>query len=202
MNLKNSQVSARIAESTKWQQELELLREIALDCGLKEELKWEEACYSLDEANVILLHWFKEYCAILFFKGVLMKDPEHILIQQTENVQSGRQIRFTTTEQVIRMSPQIKEYIAEAIAVEKSGEKVAYKQMQDYEIPDELQEAFASDPAFRNAFESLTPGRQRGYILYFSAAKQSKTRESRIEKSKDLIFDGFGLQDEYTQSKK
>jgi uncharacterized protein YdeI (YjbR/CyaY-like superfamily) len=147
------------------------------------------------------MHAFKEYCALLFLKGVLMKDPENLLIQQTENVQAGRQIRFTSVQEIDKMTPSIKAYIQEAIEVEKAGLKVHYKKTEDYEIPDELQDIFNTNPAFRNAFEALTPGRQRGYILYFSAPKLSKTREARIEKCIDLIFDGLGLRDEYNQSK-
>jgi uncharacterized protein YdeI (YjbR/CyaY-like superfamily) len=197
----NSEVTARIARYDHYQPEIEKLREIVLSCGLSEDYKWEEACYTFGEANILILHGFKEYCALLFVKGVLMKDPNHVLIQQTENVQAGRHMRFTTMEQIIEQESLIKAYIEEAIAVEKSGAKVEYKRTEDYEVPDELRDAFNTDPGFRNSFYALTPGRQRGYLLYFAGAKQAKTREERIEKYKDLIFDGFGMQDEYKNSK-
>jgi uncharacterized protein YdeI (YjbR/CyaY-like superfamily) len=197
----NPEVTARLQRYTEWHVELEKLRAIVLSCGLTEEYKWEEACYTFEDGNVLVLHGFKEYCAILFFKGVLMKDPEHILIQQTENVQAGRQIRFTSLEEIERLEPVIKQYIEEAIAVEKSGEKIEHKKTEDYYVPDELLDEFARDHGFKHAFEALTPGRQRGYLLYFAGAKQSKTREERIQKWKDAIFDGIGLQDEYKQGK-
>ena len=195
----NPDVTARINESQNWRKEFETLRAILLNCGLTEEFKWEEACYTLEGANIALLHGFKEYCAILFFKGALMKDPQGILIQQTENVQAGRQIRFTSVQQIEKMRPVIEAYIQEAIVVEKSGMKIVHKTTEDYEVPDELKDAFNSNPGFRNAFEALTPGRQRGYLLFFAAPKQSKTREARIQKWMDAIFDGIGLQDEYKQ---
>lgn len=201
MNHKDPEVTSRIGRYTEWQPEMEKLREIVLSCGLTEEYKWEEACYSFEDANIVLMHGFKEYFALLFFKGVLMNDPESILIQQTEHVQSGRQIRFSTMQEVERLEPAIKAYIEEAIRVEKSGAEVEYKKTEDYGVPAELQEAFNDDAGFRNAFYDLTPGRQRGYLLHFAGAKQSKTRTERIEKCKGLIFDGFGLQDEYRQSK-
>jgi uncharacterized protein YdeI (YjbR/CyaY-like superfamily) len=201
MGTKNPEVTTRFGRYESWQPELEKLRDIVLDCGLTEEYKWEEACYSFEDANIALIHGFKEYFALLFFKGALMADPEHILIQQTENVQAGRQIRFTSMAAVEKMDSVLRQYIAEAIRVEKAGLKVEYKKTEDYEVPEELHRAFSEDPGFRNAFYALTPGRQRGYLLYFAGAKQVKTREERIEKYKDLIFDGFGMQDEYNQTK-
>jgi len=198
----NPEVTARIQESKQWQHAFEKLRAIVLSCGLTEELKWEEPCYTFEEANIVLLHGFKEYCALLFFKGALMDDPEGILIQQTENVQAGRQIRFTSVQQIEQMESVIKDYIHEAIAVERKGLKVVYRKTDEYDIPDELQDAFNTNAPFREAFEALTPGRQRGYILFFSAPKQSKTREARIEKWMEAIFDGIGLQDEYKALKR
>ncbi len=197
----NPLVTERIKKMSHWQSEFELLRIILLGCGLTEELKWEEACYTLDDANIVLMHGFKEYFALLFFKGALMKDPAGILVQQTENVQSGRQIRFTSAKDVIRMESLIKECVQEAVAVDKAGLKVEYRKTEEYDVPDELQDAFNTNSGFRDAFERLTPGRQRGYLLYFAAAKQSKTRTERIEKWMGAIFDGIGLQDEYKQSK-
>lgn len=195
------EVTARIEESKRWRREFEKLRAIVLECGLTEELKWQEPCYTFEGANIVLLHGFNDYCALLFFKGALMKDLQGILIQQTENVQAGRQIRFTTLQEIVRMEAVIKQYVQEAVEVEKAGLKIVHRTTEDYEIPDELQDAFNRDPAFRNAFEALTPGRQRGYILHFSAPKLSKTREARIQKWTDAIFDGIGLRDEYIQSK-
>lgn len=192
----NPEVTARIKESQRWRPEFERLRAIILSCGLTEELKWEQPCYTLEGANIVLIHGFNEYCALLFFKGALMKDSENILIQQTENVQAGRQIRFTTMQEIEQQEPIIKQYIREAIAVEKSGAKIRHRTTEEYDVPDELQDAFNSNPAFRNAFEALTPGRQRGYLLYFAGAKQSKTREERIQKWMEAIFDGIGLQDD------
>ena len=198
----NPEVTKRIAELGHWNAEFEALRKILLACGLREELKWEEPCYTLDGANIVLMHGFKEYFALLFFKGALMQDPMGILIQQTENVQSGRQIRFTSMIEMMQKEDVINSYIAEAIAVEKAGLKVEYRKTEDYPFPIELEEAFNSNPGFSEAFSALTPGRQRGYLLYFSSAKQSKTRKERIEKWMDAIFDGIGLQDEYSQTKK
>jgi uncharacterized protein YdeI (YjbR/CyaY-like superfamily) len=200
MNPRTPEVTARIRESKQWKREFEELRAIVLGCELTEALKWEQPCYTFEGSNIVLIHGFKEYCALLFFKGALMRDPHNILIQQTENVQAGRQVRFTNLQEIVRLKPILTAYVQEAIAVEKAGLQVEYKKTGEYEIPDELQDAFDANLAFRNAFEALTPGRQRGYILYFTAPKQSKTRELRIEKCTDLIFDGFGLRDEYNQS--
>lgn len=188
-------------ETGQWQSSYLKLREIARVSDLVEEFKWYKPCYSYEGNNVFLIHGFKDYCALLFMKGVLMPDPANILVQQTENVQAGRQLRFTSVEQIEAMEPTIQEYIQAAIAVEKSGAEVEYRSNDDLEYPEELQMKFDESPEFREAFEALTPGRQKGYILYFTAAKTSQTRESRIDKYTDLIMDGLGIRDEYTQSR-
>ena len=180
---------------TKWQKEFEQLRLIVLDCGLTEELKWGKPCYTLQERNIVLIHGFKEYCALLFFKGALLTDAKNILIQQTENVQAARQVRFTNAAQIAKLAIILKAYIFEAIEVEKSGLKVEVKQTSAYEIPVEFKNKLVEMPALKKAFEKLTPGRQRGYLLHFSSPKQSKTRESRIEKCIPQILDGKGLTD-------
>lgn len=180
---------------TKWQKEFEQLRLIVLDCGLTEELKWGKPCYTLQERNIVLIHGFKEYCALLFFKGALLTDAKNILIQQTENVQAARQVRFTNAVQIAKLAIILKAYIFEAIEVEKSGLKVEVKQTSAYEIPVEFKNKLGEMPALKKAFEKLTPGRQRGYLLHFSSPKQSKTRESRIEKGIPQILDGKGLTD-------
>ena len=171
------------------------MRRIALECGLTEELKWGKPCYTFQNTNIVLIHGFKGYCALLFFKGALLKDAKGILIQQTENVQAARQIRFTNVREIVEMEPVLKAYIREAIEVEKAGLEVKYKRTSDFEIPNEFQKKLDEIPALKDAFEALTPGRQRGYILYFSAAKQSKTRESRVEKCMQQILNGKGLDD-------
>lgn len=180
---------------TKWQDEFEQLRLIVLDFGLTEELKWGKPCYTLQERNIVLIHGFKEYCALLFFKGALMNDANNILIQQTENVQAARQVRFTNAAQIAKLATTLKAYIFEAIEVEKSGLKVEVKQTSAYEIPVEFKNKLVEIPALKKAFEKLTPGRQRGYLLHFSSPKQSKTCESRIEKCIPQILDGKGLTD-------
>ena len=177
----------------KWQQELEQLRMIILDCGLTEELKWGCPCYTFQKKNIVLIHVFKEYCAMLFFKGALLKDPKKILVQQTENVQVARQVRFTHVKEIIRLEPVLKKYIKEAIEVEKSGVKVELKKTNEFRMPEEFAKKLEKTPSLKNAFNELTPGRQRAYLLYFAAAKQSKTRESRIEKSIPQILRGQGL---------
>jgi len=179
-----------------WRVELKLLRALVLDAGLNEELKWGVPCYTLQNNNIVLIHAFKEYCALLFFKGALMKDPKGILIQQTENVQAGRQIRFTNPKEVREMEATIKAYLQEAIAVEKAGLKVEYKKTEEFTVPEEFQTKLNELPALKTAFDALTPGRQRGYLLYFAAPKQSKTRESRIEKYTPKILNGKGFHDE------
>lgn len=198
----NPKVNFNFDQSKKWHQELKLLRTIILDCNLQEELKWGCPCYilSADErksksANIVLIHVFKEYCAILFFKGALMKDPNGILIQQTENVQAARQVRFTHVEEVIELKSALKAYVLEAIEIEKAGLKVELKSATDYNYPAELEQKFNEDADFMAAFKALTPGQQRAYSLYFSAAKQVSTRVDRIEKSLPNILNGKGLND-------
>jgi len=187
---------------SKWKVEQELLRKIISTCSLEEEFKWMHPCYSKNGNNIVLIHAFKDYCALLFFKGVLMKDAKKILIQQTKNVQDRRQMRFTSIAEIKKLETTIKTYIKEAIKLEESGAKIEYKKTQDYEVPDELENKFDEMPQLREAFEELTPGRQRGYLLYFAGAKQSKTREERIEKYIGHILEGMGINDEYRMQKK
>lgn len=191
----NPKVDFYFEKAEKWQEELEKLRLIALDCQLNEELKWGCPCYTLKNSNVVLIHAFKEYCAFLFFKGALLHDEQGILIQQTENVQSGRQIRFNNLGQINELEPILKSYIYEAIEVEKAGLKVELKKTSEYSIPEEFQQKLDEIPALKSAFEALTPGRQRAYLYFFSQPKQSKTRESRIEKFIPKILGGKGLDD-------
>ena len=174
---------------------IEQLRTIVLDCGLTEELKWGNPCYTFQESNIVLIHGFKEYCALLFFKGALLNDANGILIQQTENVQAARQIRFTNVQEIVEMETTLKTYIYEAIEVEKAGLKVKLKKTAEFKIPEEFQNKLDKNPALKTAFEALTPGRQRAYLLYFSQPKQSKTRESRVEKYMQQILNGKGLND-------
>jgi uncharacterized protein YdeI (YjbR/CyaY-like superfamily) len=195
MTKMNPKVDWYFQKAKKWQEELEILRIIALDCQLTEELKWGCPCYMLEQSNIVLIHTFKDYCAFLFFKGALLKDSKGILVQQTKNVQSARQIRFTSAQEILEMQPILKAYIAQAIEVEKSGLEVEFKKTTEFGVPEELQGKFDEIPELKTAFEALTPGRQRGYILHFSAPKQSKTRVSRIEKSMPQIFNGKGLDD-------
>lgn len=185
-------VDRYIERIKKWKDETILLREISLECGLDEDFKWMHPCYTFQGKNIVLIHGFKEYCALLFHKGALLKDTENILVQQTENVQSARQIRFMDKTQINDLKAVIKAYIFEAIEVEKAGLEVKKKKTSEYEIPEELEQEFEYDSNFKTAFYNLTPGRQRGYLLHFSDAKQSKTRTSRIEKAKLKIFDGKG----------
>jgi uncharacterized protein YdeI (YjbR/CyaY-like superfamily) len=182
-------------KAKQWRSELEHLRRIILDCGLSEEVKWGCPCYTLENSNIVLIHVFKEYCAMLFFKGVLMNDPNGILIQQTKAVQVPRQIRFTNVGEIVDMEPILKAYIREAIKVEKSGVKAELKKTEEYAIPEEFQRKLDEIPRLKKAFQALTPGRQRGYLYYFSAPKLSKTRESRVEKTMEQILDGKGLDD-------
>jgi uncharacterized protein YdeI (YjbR/CyaY-like superfamily) len=191
----NPKVDAFVGEPGKWQEAYKTLREIVLGCGLEEDFKWGCPCYTHDGHNVVLIHGFKEYCALLFFKGALMQDPKGILIQQTENVQAGRQIRFTTAAEITKLAKPLKTYIKDAISVEKSGQTIDFKETEEFEMPEELINKMDEVPALRYAFDSLTPGRQRGYILYFAGAKQSATREARIEKYLPKILDGKGLKD-------
>ena len=190
----HSKVDAYIAKS-QWEKELEKLRAIILDCQLNEEFKWGTPCYTYEGNNVVLIHTFKEYCAILFFKGALLSDPESVLIQQTENTQATRQIRFTDVKEVVGMARVLKSYIYEAIEVERAGLKVEYKKTTEFVVAEEFQQQLDTNPALKTAFEALTPGRQRAYLLHFSAPKQSKTRASRVEKCMPQILDGKGLMD-------
>jgi uncharacterized protein YdeI (YjbR/CyaY-like superfamily) len=192
---RNPKVDAILRRASKWRDEFEALRRIVLDCGLTEELKWYQPCYTLGKKNIVLMHGFKEYCALLFFKGVLLKDPKGILIQQTENVQAARQIRFTHVREIVRLRPTLKAYIHEAIDVEKAGKKVKLKKTAEFKIPVEFQNKLNELSNVRKAFEALTPGRQRGYIHHFSQAKQSKTREARVERHLPRILSGKGLDD-------
>lgn len=191
----NPKVDWFFTKATRWQKEFEQLRKIILDCDLVEELKWGQPCYTFEKSNIVLIHGFKEYCAILFFKGALLKDPKHILIQQTENVQAARQIRFTDVQQIVKLERTLKAYIYEAIKVEEAGLKVDLKKTKEYSIPEEFQKRLDKSRALKTAFEALTPGRQRGYILHFSSAKQSQTREARVEKYIKHILNGKGLDD-------
>jgi uncharacterized protein YdeI (YjbR/CyaY-like superfamily) len=191
----NPKVDWFFEKETKWQKEYEKLRTIILDCGLMEELKWGCPCYTYDNTNVVLIHGFKEYCAVLFFKGALLNDPYGILIQQTKNVQSARQVRFTNVREIAKQEKILKAYIYEAIEVERAGLKVKLKKTSDYKVPEEFQKQLDKKTALKKAFEALTPGRQRAYIFYFSQAKQSKTREARVEKYVKKILEGKGLED-------
>jgi len=191
----NSKVDFYFNKAKKWQEEIEKLRTIVLDCGLEEELKWGCPCYTLNKSNIVLIHVFKEYCALLFFKGALLNDTHNILVQQTENVQAARQMRFTSLREIIDLENIIKSTIHEAIDVERSGLKVEMKKAAEFKVADEFQAKLNAIPALKTAFEALTPGRQRGYLLYFSAPKQTKTREARVEKYMPQIMNGKGLDD-------
>lgn len=191
----NPKVDFYFSKAKNWEKELEQLRMIVLDCGLTEELKWGVPCYVFQKSNIVLIHVFKEYCAFLFFKGALLNDPNGILIQQTKNVQAARQIRFTNVREIVKMEPILKAYIYEAIEVEKAGLKVNFKKSTEFIIPEEFQNKLDKLPALKTAFTTLTPGRQRAYILYFSAPKQSTTRKSRVEKYMQQILNGKGLDD-------
>ena len=191
----NPKVDWFFAKDTKWQKEYEKLRTIILACGLIEELKWGCPCYTLENTNIVLIHGFKEYCALLFFKGALLNDPNGILIQQTKNVQSARQIRFTNAREIVKMEKILKAYVFEAIEVERAGLKVKLKKTSEFKIPEEFQKRLDKNTALKKAFDALTPGRQRAYIFYFSQAKQSQTREARIEKYIKQILSGKGLDD-------
>ena len=191
----NPKVDFFFNKAKAWQKEFEKLRTIVLECGLTEELKWGQACYSFENKNVVLIHGFKEYCALLFFKGALLNDSYGILVQQTKNVQVTRQIRFTNLREIVKMKTILKAYIFEAIEVEKAGLKVKLKKTAEFEMPEEFQKKLNKNAELKKAFNTLTPGRQRAYLLYFSAAKQSRTRESRIEKYIKPILNGKGLND-------
>jgi uncharacterized protein YdeI (YjbR/CyaY-like superfamily) len=192
----NPKVDFYFSKDKKWQEEIRKLRTTLLDCGLTEELKWGVPCYTFQKSNIVLIHVFKEYCALLFFKGALLNDAKGILVQQTENVQAARQVRFTSVKEIVKLERSLKAYTYEAIEVEKAGLKVSLKKTKEFNIPEEFQKKLAKTPALKTAFYALTPGRQRGYLLYFSAAKQAKTRESRIEKYLKHILMGKGLNDE------
>jgi uncharacterized protein YdeI (YjbR/CyaY-like superfamily) len=194
MNRKNPKVDAVLRQQKKWQEEFETLRTIVLDCGLTEDLKWYQPCYALEDRNVVLIHGFKEYCALMFFKGALLKDPKRLLATPGQH-QAARQLRFTDVREIVKMKPILKSYIQEAIEVEKAGLRVKLKKTADFKIPDEFQEKLDQLPALTSAFHALTPGRQRGYIFHFSQPKQSKTRAARVEKYIPLILEGKGLND-------
>lgn len=195
----NPKVDNFIEKAKKWQDEMEKLRMIVLDCQLKEELKWGVPCYTYQGSNVVIIHGFKEYCALLFFKGALLSDPDRILIRQSENVQAARQIRFTYSGQIVELEPVLKSYIFEAVEIQKAGLEVQLKKPAEATVPAEFQKSLDEFPELKSAFERLTPGRQRAYLLYFSDPKQSKTRESRIEKSIPNILSGKGLNEEYVR---
>ena len=194
-NPPNPDVDFFFTRAAKWQDELAGLRTILLGCPLKEELKWGVPCYTLDGTNIVLIHAFKDYCALLFFKGALLSDPQGRLVQQTQNVQAARQLRFTSFDEIAAMRAAVKAYVKEVIAVEKAGLKVAFKETADFAMPDEFLAALERTAGLKAAFDALTPGRQRAYLLHFSSAKQAKTREARIEKSMPQIFAGKGLDD-------
>jgi uncharacterized protein YdeI (YjbR/CyaY-like superfamily) len=191
----NPKVDFYFTKAKKWREEFEKLRTIILTCNISEELKWGHPCYTFQKSNVVLIHGFKEYCALLFFKGALLKDPKGILIQQTQNVQAARQIRFTNVSEIIAIQRVIKAYVNEAIELEKAGLKVNFQKTPET-VPDEFQSKLDENPSLKSAFGALTPGRQRAYILYFASAKQSKTRASRVEKCMQQILDGKGLDDD------
>jgi uncharacterized protein YdeI (YjbR/CyaY-like superfamily) len=191
----NPKVDKYLSKAKKWQEEMKKLRMICLGCGLIEELKWGHPCYTFQKSNIVLIHGFKEYCALLFFKGALLKDPKGILIQQTKNVQAARQIRFTNVREIFKLQRILKAYVYEAIEVEKAGLNVTYKKTSEFIIPEEFQNKLDETSALKTAFNALTPGRQRGYIFYFSQPKQSKTRASRVEKCMQQILNGKGLND-------
>lgn len=191
----NPKVDWFFSKATQWQKEYDALRTIVLDCDLTEELKWGQPCYTFEKSNIVLIHGFKDYCALLLFKGVLLKDKKKILVQQTENVQAARQIRFTSVKEIVKMKATLKAYIYEAVEVEEAGLKVDFKKTKEFTMCEEFQQKLDKSRALKKAFESLTPGRQRGYLLHFSSAKQAKTRESRIEKYIPQILEGRGLED-------
>ncbi len=192
----NPKVEAYLSKAKKWQEETKKLRMIILDCQLTEELKWGKPCYTFQKNNIVIIQGFKEYCALMFFKGVLLNDANGILIKMGENTQAGRQIRFTNVREIIEMKTILKDYIYEAIEVEKAGLKVNFKKNAELIFPEEFQNKLDELPALKTAFNALTPGRQRAYNLYFSAPKQSKTRESRVEKCMQQILNGKGLNDQ------
>jgi len=195
MDKRNPKVDFFFHKAKQWREEFEMLRRIVLDCDLTEDLKWGQPCYTFQKSNIVLMHGFKEYCALLFFKGALLKDPKSILIQQTKNVQGPRQIRFTSIREISKLKNTLKAYIREAVEVEKLGLQVKLKSTADFSVADEFQSKLAELPALKAAFAALTPGRQRAYLLYFAQPKQSRTREARVEKSIPKILKGKGLDD-------
>ncbi|HVU96412.1 MAG TPA: DUF1801 domain-containing protein [Puia sp.] len=198
----NPKVDFVFEKDSKWQKEYKLLRSIVLDCGMTEELKWGQPCYMYDNANIVVIHGFKEYCALLFFKGALLNDPEGILIQQTENVQAARQLRFTSAKEITGMKATIKAYLYEAIEVEKAGLKVKLKKTSEFPMPEEFKKKLDKRPALEKAFYALTPGRQRAYLLHFSQPKMARTREARVEKYVPQILKGLGIDDDPAKVKK
>ena len=195
MDNTNPKVDRFIENAQQWQEEFKQLRSIAQDCQLTEEFKWGKPCYTFEGKNIVLIHGFKEYCALLFIKGALLNDPVGILVQQTKNVQAARQMRFTDAEEIAEMTHIVKAYMLEAVEAEKAGLKVELKETAEFDMPEEFESKLAEDPALKTAFEALTPGRQRGYLLYFAAPKQSKTKVARIENCIPQIMDGKGLND-------
>ena len=191
----NPKVDALLSKTKRWQAEFVKLREIALGCGLTEEIKWGNPCYTFEGSNVVLIHGFKDYCALLLFKGSLLRDPDGLLVQQTKNVQAARQIRFTSLQEIIKLKTKIKSYLKNAIEVEKAGLKVDFKKTQEFTVAKEFKSKLDEMPELQKAFQTLTPGRQRAYLLYFSAPKQSKTRTARVEKYVPQIMKGKGLDD-------
>ena len=191
----NPKVDSLFNKAKQWREEFQKLRTIILDRGLTEELKWGKPCYSFQNSNVVLIHGFKEYCALLFMKGALLRDASGILVQQTENVQAARQIRFTHVREIVEREPVLKDFLDEAIEAEKAGLEVNFKKTSEFKVPEEFQNKLDEITALKRAFTALTPGRQRGYLLYFSGAKQSKTREARVEKCLPRILKGKGLDD-------
>jgi len=194
-HITNPKVDFYFNKAKKWGEEFELLRMLILDTGLTEALKWGVPCYMYEKSNIVLIHGFKDYCAVLFFKGALLKDPKGILIQQTKNVQAARQIRFTNVKEIVKVERTLKAYIKEAIAIEKSGVKVEYKKASEFKMAEEFQKHLNKNTTLKKAFYALTPGRQRAYLLHFSSPKLSSTRESRVEKSIPMILKGKGLND-------
>lgn len=191
----NQKAEEFFQKESKWKEEYNKLREIVLECDLKEDFKWMHPCYTVNGKNVVVIHGFKEYCAILFFKGALLKDPNKILIQQTENVQSPRQVRFTNLSEIVELAPSLRSYIVEATEIEKSGKRVKLKPTADYEVPDEFSKVLEEMPELKKAFESLSPGRQRSYLFYFNSAKQSSTRRERVNRYIEKIMEGKGIND-------
>lgn len=191
----NPKIDFFFEKAEKWREAFQKLRKIVLACELTEELRWGKPCYAFQGSNVVLIHGFKDYCALLFMKGALLKDPKRILVQQTENVQAARQIRFAGLREIVALAPVLKAYVKEAIELEKSGAEVEYKKTSEFKMPEEFRNKLKENRALKTAFEALTPGRQRGYLLYFSSAKQSKTREARVEKCAPRILKGKGMDD-------